>query len=166
MATNPEQDASTLPTEPELKSTPEDDSGKNGIATLQQESTKKRYFLPKEMISLQAKPNSDYITDAAMVELTKFTKMLLLHPQAKILIEGYIASNNDTPENTRLSERRANLVKEYMVGKGVDPAQIQVIGKGNSNPIASNDTPTGRRINRRIEIRVISDPYPRADGDK
>lgn len=116
---------------------------------------KKRFFLPKKPLHLQAKPNSDFITEDANEELLAFTKTLLLHPKAKVLIEGFIASDKTSPENVRLSERRANIVKKIMVNHGIDKNQISVIGRGNQKPIASNSTPTGRRKNRRIEISVI-----------
>lgn len=116
---------------------------------------KKRFFLPKKPLHLEAKPNSDFITEDAREELLAFTKILLLHPKTKILIEGFIASDKNSPENVRLSERRANVVKTFMIKQGVDKKQISVVGRGNQKPIAKNSTPTGRKKNRRIEISVI-----------
>ena len=116
---------------------------------------KKRYFLPKKPLHLEAMPNSDFITKSASEELLAFTKTLLLHPNTRILIEGFIASDTNSPQNIRLSERRANVVKEFMIDHGIDKKQISVIGSGNQKPIASNSTPTGRRKNRRIEISII-----------
>lgn len=118
---------------------------------------KKLYMLPGDTIVLQAKPNSDMITDEAMEQLEKFTRTLVLSPERKILIEGYIASKNDTPANTALSQRRADLIRQTMIKLGAQPDQLQAVGRGNHNPITSNNTSLGRQKNRRIEISVIGD---------
>lgn len=107
---------------------------------------------------LQAKPNTDTITDKAMVLLKEYTQALLEFPDIRVLIEGYIASNNDTVANTQLSQRRADHIRNEMIKLGIPPDQLQAIGRGNHNPIASNDTSSGRRKNRRIEISIIKEP--------
>jgi general secretion pathway protein A len=53
-----------------------------------------------------------------------------------------------------LSIFRANVVKSYFVGQGINPAKIKSFGMGSENPIESNDTIQGRRANRRIEIEL------------
>ena len=54
--------------------------------------------------------------------------------------------------NERLSARRADAVKTYLVGKGLEPAMISTAGTGAAQPVADNDTPGGRARNRRTEI--------------
>jgi outer membrane protein OmpA-like peptidoglycan-associated protein/type II secretory pathway predicted ATPase ExeA len=119
---------------------------------------KKILVLPKSTLILQAKPNSDTITDEAMKQLQEFTSILQLYPEKKILIEGYIASDNDTPANTQLSQRRADNIRQIMIKHGAKPEQLQAIGRGNHKPLASNDTAIGKKKNRRIEISVVTDP--------
>lgn len=105
-----------------------------------------------DKLILQAKPNSDFITDESREQLIKLTERLKKYPSTKIIIEGYIASTKNSTENIKLSERRANVIKKFMLNQGIDENQITVIGRGNQNPIADNNTQSGRRKNRRIEI--------------
>jgi OOP family OmpA-OmpF porin len=67
---------------------------------------------------------------------------------------GYTDSVGSNDYNYALSERRANAVKDYLVSEGIDADLIDAIGKGKSEPVASNDTEEGRAKNRRVEIHV------------
>ncbi|NLC23140.1 OmpA family protein [Oxalobacter vibrioformis] len=58
--------------------------------------------------------------------------------------------------NQKLSERRAEAVKAYLVSKGVDPQKVYTEGKGEKQPIADNKTREGRAKNRRVEIEVVA----------
>ena len=69
-----------------------------------------------------------------------------------ITVAGHTDDVGSRGYNQALSQRRAESVKSYLVGKGVAPVKIQAIGYGKSNPIASNDTEEGRAKNRRVEI--------------
>lgn len=71
-----------------------------------------------------------------------------------INVIGHTDSVGPEEYNMGLSIRRANSVKDYMVSEGIDPGIIDVIGKGESAPIASNATAAGRAQNRRVEIQV------------
>jgi outer membrane protein OmpA-like peptidoglycan-associated protein len=57
-----------------------------------------------------------------------------------------------------LSKRRAQAVADYLESTGVDPRKLRVIGRGQNNPIASNDTAEGRAQNRRVDVVVIAEP--------
>jgi OmpA-OmpF porin, OOP family len=71
-----------------------------------------------------------------------------------INVVGHTDSIGTEEYNQALSLRRATSVKDYMVSEGVDPGIIDVSGKGESDPVASNDTKEGRAQNRRVEISV------------
>ena len=71
-----------------------------------------------------------------------------------INVIGHTDSMGSEEYNQGLSERRAMAVKEYMVSEGIDATIIDVSGKGESEPVASNDTDEGRALNRRVEIHV------------
>lgn len=71
-----------------------------------------------------------------------------------INIVGHTDSMGAASYNQKLSERRANSVKDYLTGKGVDPALIHTSGMGETQPVADNKTRAGRAKNRRVEITI------------
>ena len=75
------------------------------------------------------------------------------HPDIEILIEGHTDNTGDDGHNQDLSERRAQSVVNYLVAQGIDGARLEAVGKGESEPVADNDTPQGRRQNRRVVIK-------------
>lgn len=132
--------------------TPEDfNSPGEEESDVETEIAKKQVPAQKKIV-LQAKPNSDFITDEALSHLMEFTKTVT--PDSKILVEGYIASDTDSIENTELSKRRADIVKQFMLDHGIQEEQIIVKGRGNKKPVADNNTAEGRKQNRRIELTV------------
>ncbi|MHC4320844.1 MAG: OmpA family protein [Planctomycetota bacterium] len=70
----------------------------------------------------------------------------------KVRIEGHTDDVGSMKYNIGLSGKRAQAIKDYLVGKGIDPSRITTKGLGYSQPIADNDTPKGRSLNRRAEI--------------
>ena len=73
-------------------------------------------------------------------------------PSMKVSVEGHTDSIGSDAYNQKLSERRAQAVRDYMVSQGIDAARISVKGWGKTKPIASNKTEAGRAENRRVEI--------------
>ncbi len=113
--------------------------------------------LEKETIVLGFQPNTAGLTVDADRILAEFVETLLQYSDAKILVKGFVSSNNDTLENTQLSEKRAISVQKLLMNRGIPEAQIEIRGMGIQDPIATNDTPAGRLKNRRVEIEVIDD---------
>ena len=74
------------------------------------------------------------------------------HPELHALVEGYTDSIGSDAYNLRLSERRADAVRDYMVSQGIAASRIMTKGFGKANPVASNATREGRAKNRRVEI--------------
>ena len=70
---------------------------------------------------------------------------------------GYTDSTGSDAVNRPLSLDRAESVRDYLVGRGVTPSRIVVDGRGASDPVASNDSESGRAMNRRVEI-YLSEP--------
>jgi outer membrane protein OmpA-like peptidoglycan-associated protein len=68
------------------------------------------------------------------------------------MVTGYTDSVGSDAYNLRLSERRANTVREALVAEGIAADRITTKGMGESNPVASNDTAAGRAQNRRVDI--------------
>jgi OOP family OmpA-OmpF porin len=71
-----------------------------------------------------------------------------------IHVIGYTDGIGTDAYNDKLSERRANSVRDYLVSKGVNPNQIDTEGRGKRNPVASNATKEGRAQNRRVDVKV------------
>jgi outer membrane protein OmpA-like peptidoglycan-associated protein len=91
------------------------------------------------------KPGSYSTIDRLAMELKQ-------DPQRKVLIEGHTDSVGSNEYNQDLSERRAASVQAALFERGVDASQISTVGKGETTPVASNDSPVGRQQNRRVEL--------------
>ncbi len=72
-----------------------------------------------------------------------------------VIITGYTDSVGSEAYNQKLSERRANAVRDYLISEGADASKLQARGAGESQPAFSNDTKAGRAMNRRVEFDVI-----------
>jgi outer membrane protein OmpA-like peptidoglycan-associated protein len=80
------------------------------------------------------------------------------NPSLSVEIAGHTSSEGDPDKNLMLSLARAEAVKTYLVRRGIAADRILTVGHGSEQPIADNRTETGRRQNRRIEFRVLSQP--------
>ena len=74
---------------------------------------------------------------------------------ARIEISGHTDNVGNPKGNKDLSERRAQVCRDYLVSKGIDAARVTAVGNGEERPIASNDTEEGRQKNRRIEATEL-----------
>jgi outer membrane protein OmpA-like peptidoglycan-associated protein len=88
--------------------------------------------------------------------LQKLAGFLKQYPQRNAQIEGYTDSTGSADYNQELSDRRANAVRTSLVGMGISSDRITTRGYGKESPVASNDTASGRQMNRRVEI-ILSD---------
>lgn len=75
-------------------------------------------------------------------------------PERTIVIEGHTDAMGSDEANQLLSQARAEAVRSYLVGRGVHPARIKAVGRGETMPIASNDKAETRAQNRRVEIKI------------
>jgi general secretion pathway protein A len=106
---------------------------------------------PKTII--QFGHNSMRLSDEAYKKLDSIVDFGLANPVSKIIVEGYTDSLGHPVYNKNLSKMRAEVIKKYLVDKGLPGAKVEAVGMGPQNPIASNETFEGRKMNRRIEIR-------------
>lgn len=100
--------------------------------------------------------DSDQLNEGGERSLRQIAEALKQNPDSQILVEGYTDSTGSEQYNQDLSRRRAEAVKESFVEQGIPPERIRTEGHGEQFPVASNDTPQGRQLNRRVEI-VVSD---------
>ncbi len=98
--------------------------------------------------------NSAKLTAESYPILFHAAMTLLQNPDLKVDIIGYTDNIGSAKYNKKLSLKRANAVKNYLIARGVDASRINTIGMGEENPIASNKTAEGRALNRRIEFKV------------
>lgn len=98
--------------------------------------------------------DSAVLKPGAQQEIARVAQVLNQYPQTTILVAGHTDSTGAEEYNQKLSERRAEAVKNALVGRGVAPDRITIVGQGESMPIADNGTPEGRQMNRRVEIRI------------
>jgi choice-of-anchor C domain-containing protein len=91
---------------------------------------------------------------AASTALEEVLSLLGKYPGSAIAIEGHTDSVGTTASNQTLSQNRAASVRAWLVSRGVTATRITARGRGESSPVASNDTPEGRQQNRRVEIRI------------
>jgi len=96
-----------------------------------------------------------YIEPASAGVLELIAEQLRENPKVRVRIEGYTDESASEQHNLALSHERAEAVKRILVGFGVGPERLDVVGYGEAKPIASNDTVEGRALNRRVELDVI-----------
>jgi general secretion pathway protein A len=123
-----------------------------------QEPTEPRVTpFPDRKIVIYFKHNSNDLPGPAYETLNRIADFMIRHPEAKVNICGYTDSSGAYSYNVSVSQFRANIVKGYLVGKGVQPIKIEAVGRGPDNPIDSNETEKGRQANRRVEIELNID---------
>ncbi|MCB1985032.1 MAG: OmpA family protein [Burkholderiales bacterium] len=86
--------------------------------------------------------------------LDSFAATLMQNQNTQVTIVGHTDSSGSDTINNPLSINRATSTRDYLVQRGVPYHRIQIDGRGSYEPIASNDTPAGRTMNRRVEIFV------------
>lgn len=88
------------------------------------------------------------VLDSVVIVLKEFDKTI-------IVASGHTDSTGSDSYNQLLSEKRARAVSDYFLGKQILPARLESVGFGKTQPIASNDTPSGREQNRRVELTLV-----------
>ena len=96
-----------------------------------------------------------YILDQLSLETLDQARLLMREiPELRAYVVGYTDSLGDPNYNQHLSKLRADIVKNYLIGNGVEAEKIDSEGLGSLNPMVSNQTPEGRMQNRRVEIQL------------
>jgi OOP family OmpA-OmpF porin len=102
-----------------------------------------------EFNKAKLRPDAQTILNYVVSIMQKYQDM-------QVELAGYTDSIGKDSYNLKLSQKRAESVKAFLIDKGIDGARIQAKGYGKANPVASNDTADGREYNRRVELHVLN----------
>lgn len=108
--------------------------------------------------------DSDVLTAAARQNLATLASSLDRYPNTNIMVVGHTDSNGSDSYNMSLSERRAHAAVNYLVSRGVDRSRLRAAGRGETEPVASNDTDAGRQQNRRVEVAIYANDTLKAQA--
>lgn len=100
--------------------------------------------------------DSDAIKGAAADNLTSLANSLQTYPESEVLIVGHTDARGTDSYNMDLSDRRAASARAYLTSQGIDPSRVRTSGRGEAEPVASNDTDMGRQQNRRVEVAIFA----------
>lgn len=100
---------------------------------------------------------SEIISSEAQ-KLDELANVFSKYPENIVAIEGHTDSDGSEEYNQKLSERRAESVENYLRGKQMNIASLSSAGYGESRPITSNSTASGKATNRRVELKISVDP--------
>ncbi len=100
--------------------------------------------------------NKANLRPESQLELAKLAGILKKYPDTNILVEGHTDATGTEEYNLELSRERAQSVSNYLAGQGVDPTRFTMMGYGEGQPVASNDTVEGRQLNRRVDIAIMA----------
>jgi outer membrane protein OmpA-like peptidoglycan-associated protein len=102
--------------------------------------------------------DSDAIRPDAGANLQQLAKSLMAYPNTSLLIVGHTDTDGSNDYNQALSERRATSAMRYLTQLGVADTRVRTSGRGEMEPVFSNDTDAGRERNRRIEVAIFKSP--------
>ncbi|WP_106829003.1 OmpA family protein [Parabacteroides pacaensis] len=100
--------------------------------------------------------NSSTLSEASKSALRNFATSLKQNPDTDIKIIGFTDNTGKVDYNQLLSEKRARSVYDYLLGQGVSADRMSYEGRGVHDPVADNNTPEGRALNRRVEIVIMA----------
>jgi outer membrane protein OmpA-like peptidoglycan-associated protein len=100
--------------------------------------------------------NSDALRPAARENLRNLSASLQKYPRTNVLLVGHTDAVGSDTYNQGLSERRASVAASHLTSQGVSRSRAEAVGRGETEPIASNDTEAGRQQNRRVEVAIYA----------
>jgi outer membrane protein OmpA-like peptidoglycan-associated protein len=109
--------------------------------------------------NVQFVTNSDVLLPSSASDLQQLAEYLIKNDSLRATIYGHTDSIGKPADNIKLSQRRAESVKRFLSSLGVDPQRMEAIGKGDTEPKASNKTEEGRLMNRRVEVKLVKTQF-------
>ena len=128
------------------------DSGTSGTAPTAQPSS----AAPAVLRGVVFRTGSAELSARSRPVLDSLAEALRTQPRLLVEIAGFTDNTGDSTFNQHLSQLRAEAVRSYLISAGVPPQRVIARGYGPTEPVAPNDTPLGRSLNRRIEVRPIT----------
>lgn len=122
--------------------------------TYQRITVTEKQIILKQMIHFET--GKAVIMPDSFAILDEVADVLIQNPNIRIRVDGHTDSTGSYDLNMRLSQSRADSVKQYLVNKGIDSFRMETMGYGPSKPIDTNKTASGRAKNRRVEIHITS----------
>ena len=101
--------------------------------------------------------NSNEVPESAYTDLNRVAAATFRDPKVIIVVRGYTDNKGSNTYNRQLSAFRANIVKSYLVGRGIGPERVKAMGMGEEDPLKPNTSAEGQSANRRVEIQLIED---------
>jgi outer membrane protein OmpA-like peptidoglycan-associated protein len=105
--------------------------------------------------NLEFETGKDIIKEESKPSLDELATVLLKKSTWKLEISGHTDNVGDDNANMVLSKKRAESLKNYLVSKGVEATRLNALYFGETKPIADNNTPEGRKKNRRVEMKIV-----------
>ncbi|MEM1097054.1 MAG: OmpA family protein [Bacteroidota bacterium] len=109
--------------------------------------------------------DSSALTPDARASLNQLALSLNQYDNTELIVVGHTDAKGSDAYNQQLSQRRADAAASYLMSQGVAPNRITTLGKGETEPIATNDTDFGRSQNRRVEVAIFADDTFRQQAD-
>jgi outer membrane protein OmpA-like peptidoglycan-associated protein len=106
------------------------------------------------------------LRSGAREDLSNFASSMQDYPETEILVVGHTDSKGSESYNMGLSKRRAESAADYLRQEGITSSRIRTEGRGETEPVATNDTEEGRQQNRRVEVAVFASEEYREDAKR
>lgn len=107
-----------------------------------------------QLQSVLFKRGTSEMQESSFEELDRVVSMLKKNEKVEIELSGHTDNTGSSKLNIKLSQERADVIKEYLVGKGIDDSRLKSKGYGGARPIASNKSEATRKLNRRVEFTI------------
>lgn len=119
------------------------------------DSSKQTVFKPVVLPNVQFYTNSANLIPTSLSDIQQLAQHLIDTPELDAIVIGHTDNVGDGPSNLKLSQRRAETVRNVIISMGVEANRLTAIGKGDKEPKADNSTEEGRLMNRRVEVQLV-----------
>jgi len=110
--------------------------------------------------------DSSALRSGSRSDLREFANSMSEYPETEILVVGHTDSKGSESYNQGLSQRRAESAADFLMNQGIAADRLRTVGRGESEPVATNDTEAGRQQNRRVEVAIFASEEYREDAQR